>query len=168
MYAFHLYVVLRILGICEAGIDGSFLNTLYERFKEESKPPSHFTPGKVHEILKYLNKCIQVTMVHPRTRQLSWIGLYFVVLFYAAVYNILCWSFNGSYDYTDNYIFTLLIWKFDNNNVRVRTINEYLLFVTIESRIWNVKLIKLLCNSWSSVFDSLVRGGSIFQPATWF
>jgi len=50
MYRLYLYVcvVTRILDFCAAGLDGTFLNTLYERFKE-GPTPTHFTPaGKAY------------------------------------------------------------------------------------------------------------------------
>ncbi|XP_025410001.1 low choriolytic enzyme-like [Sipha flava] len=50
MYALQLYVAARLLGFCTAGIDGSLLNALYERFKGESKLPSHFTPDMYPEL----------------------------------------------------------------------------------------------------------------------
>jgi len=47
-YVMYVCAVARILSCSAAGLQGGqhFVSSLLERFKEGSKPPSHYTPGK--------------------------------------------------------------------------------------------------------------------------
>lgn len=68
LYYIYVCAVARILSCSAAGLqDGQhFLSTLLERFKDGSKSPSHFTPGKT--TLDYLCDIIIVIIIYTPPR----------------------------------------------------------------------------------------------------